>query len=204
VVLAAAWGSPPAHADRIAAIAVRRAPDGVVGFGLSGDERRGTTADYVPAFRRVRDAGLAAVPHAGFYHGAWHVREVVELLGATRVGHGLTALEDPAVVDLLAERGVTLEVCPTSYPPFGGPAPGELPLRALADAGVPVALATDDPLLFRTGLVGQYALVREHLDLSDAELARLATGSIRASCAPPALRERALAGVRDWLDSTSR
>lgn len=196
VILAASWGADPQRAERIAGLAVKYAPYGVVGFGLSNDERRGRVSDFVPAFRLVADAGLARVPHAGFYEGAWHVHECVELLGATRIGHGLTALQDPSVVALLAERQVTLEVCPTSYPPFGvTPAQGAVP-ALLADS-VPVALATDDPLLFGVGMVGQYEVARQAC--SDAELAAIAATSVGASHAPAGLRRQLLAGIRDWL-----
>jgi adenosine deaminase len=196
VVLAASWGAEPEHAERIAGLAVKHAPDGVLGFGLSNDERRGRVSDFVPAFRLVADAGLARVPHAGFYEGAWHVRDCVELLGATRIGHGLTSLDDPAVVALLAERQVALEVCPTSYPPFGV-ASALSAVPALLDDGVPVALASDDPLLFGVGVLGQYEMVRQVC--SDDALATIAATSVRASHAPADLKRWLLDGVRDWL-----
>lgn len=197
VVLAASWAADPEHAERIADLAVRYAADGVLGLGLSNDERRGHVRDFVPAFRTVADAGLGRVPHAGFYAGAWHVRECVELLGATRIGHGLSAVADPSVMALLAERDVALEVCPTSYPPFGvTPAPDAVP--SLLSAGVPVALATDDPLLFGVGMAGQYEILRPVC--SDAELAAVAATSVRASRAPAGLRRELLAGIRDWSD----
>jgi adenosine deaminase len=196
VVLAASWGADPQHAQRIAELAVKYAPDGALGLGLSNDERRGRVGDFVPAFRTVAEAGLARVPHAGFYEGAWHVRECVELLGATRIGHGLTAFQDPAVVALLAERQVALEVCPTSYPPFGvTPALDAVP--ALLADGVPVALATDDPLLFEAGMVDQYEIVRQVC--SDEALAAVAATSVRASHAPADLKRRLLDGIQDWL-----
>jgi adenosine deaminase len=196
VVLAASWGADPQHAERIAGLAVKYAPDGVLGFGLSNDERRGRVSDFVPAFRLVADAGLGRVPHAGFYEGAWHVRECVELLSATRIGHGLTALQDPSVVALLAERQVTLEVCPTSYPPFGV-TPALTAVPALLADGVPVALASDDPLLFGVGVLGQYEMVRQVC--SDAELATIAKTSVRASHAPAGLRRRLSDGIQGWL-----
>ena len=196
VILAASWGADPGHAERIAGLAVKYAPDGVLGFGLSNDERRGRVADFVPAFRLVADAGLARVPHAGFYEGAWHVRECVELLGATRIGHGLTALQDPSVVTLLAERQVALEVCPTSYPPFGV-TPALTAVSTLLAGGVPVALASDDPLLFGVGVLGQYEMVRQVC--SDADLATIATTSVQSSHAPAGLRRLLLDGIQGWL-----
>jgi adenosine deaminase len=200
VVLAASWAGSPQTAGQTARLAARYARHGVVGFGLSNDERRGRVADFVPACRLAADAGLLVVPHAGFYEGAQHVRACVDLLGAGRIGHGLAAATDAATVDLLATRRVTLEVCPTSYPPLGVCELTALPVRALLAAGVPVALGTDDPLLFGAGLADQYSIARHQLGLSDPELATLARHSIIASAAPPARKAALLAGVAAWLD----
>lgn len=197
VVLAASWARPPEVA---AQVAVRYAGAGVVGFGLSNDERTGRVADFAAACRTAAGAGLLVVPHGGFYEAAWHVRECVEVLGARRVGHGVTAAADPATRSLLAGRRVTLEVCPTSYPPFGVvPDLAAVPVRTLLAAGVPVALGTDDPLLFGAGLREQYAIARHELGCTDQELATLARHSITASAAPPPVRDRLLAGVAGWL-----
>src|SRR5690606_2827564 len=108
---------------------------GAVGLGLSNDERGARVADYAPAFGIARDAGLVRTPHAGFYTGAEHVRSCVELVGATRAGHGTAAAGDPATLQLLARRGVALEVCPTSCPPFGIHRAEEIPIRSLLSAG---------------------------------------------------------------------
>jgi adenosine deaminase len=198
VVLAASWARSPAVAVETARLAARYRDHGVVGFGLSNDERLGRVGDFAPAFTVAADAGLLTVPHAGFYEGAWHVRECVRL-GAARIGHGLTAAADPATVDLLATRSVALEVCPTSYPPLGVAELAALPIRRLLDAGVPVALGTDDPLLFGAGLAAQYAILREHLDLTDEELATLARHSVTSSGAPLDIRRRLVRGIDAWL-----
>lgn len=199
LILAASWGAPPEHALRLARLAARYASRGVVGFGLSNDERLGRVADFVPAFRVVAGAGLLAVPHSGFYTAAWHVRDCVTKLGARRIGHGLTAAADPATLALLAGRGVALELCPTSYPPLGViPDLASIPVRELLAAGVPVALGSDDPLLFGAGLAEQYAIARR-VGCPDGELAAIARHSITASAAPPAVRDRLLAGVAAWL-----
>ncbi len=202
VLVASSWTRSPAHALELAQLAASYAADGVVGFGLSNDERGGVVADFAPAFRVARDAGLVAAPHSGFYTPAHHVRECVTLLGATRIGHGTSAAQDPAVLELLASRGVTLEICPTSYPPFGVHPLPEIPLRAVMGAGVPVALSTDDPLLFGVGLAGQYEICRSTLGLSDTELATVAAGGITASAAPAELKTHLLEGVAQWLDPT--
>ncbi len=122
-----------------------------------------------------------------------------EHLGPDRIGHGVRSVEDPAVLDAVAESGVTLEVCPGSNVALGVyGTPAEVPLRRIVEAGIPVALGADDPLLFGTRLAAQYAAARE-LGFGDAELAALATGSLRASRAPERVRRAALEDVDAWL-----
>ncbi|WP_211239833.1 adenosine deaminase family protein [Jiangella gansuensis] len=201
MVVASSWARPGSHASRLARLAARYAGDGVVGFGLSNDERRGRVADFAPAFRIAAEHGLVRTPHAGFFTGAGHVRECVEVLGATRIGHGTSAVADPAVLELLADRQVALEVCPTSYPPFGVHPLAGVPVGAVLAAGVPVTIGSDDPLLFGVGLAGQYALCRDLLGLSNTELAALARCGIAASGAPGDVKRRLLAGVDAWSAS---
>ncbi|HEX6354794.1 adenosine deaminase [Actinophytocola sp.] len=202
VLVASSWVRPPAHALTLARLAARY--EGVVGFGLSNDERGAVVADFAPAFRVARDAGLLTAPHSGFYTPAAHVRECVELLGATRIGHGTSAATDPQVVDMLAARSVALEICPTSYPPFGVHELSTIPLKTFLAAGVPVALSTDDPLLFGVGLTGQYEICRTALGLTDEDLAFLAASGIQASAAPADLKTRLLSEVATWLATGSQ
>jgi adenosine deaminase len=197
LVVAANRTRHPGEAETLARVARRFAGAGVVGFGLSNDETRGDTAAFAKAFRIARDAGLVAVPHAGEMRGAGSVRLALDYLGPTRLGHGVRAVEDPAVVEELVRRGVVLEVCPASNAALGvAPSIEAVPVRALRAAGVEVALGADDPLVFRSGLVAQYASYTQE---GPAFLADLAASSIRASCAPPELKTRLLAGVDEWL-----
>ena len=197
VIVASSWTRSPAHAATLARLAARYAGQGVVGFGLSNDERHADVAAFAPAFAIAAAAGLLAVPHAGFYTGPEHVRACVEHLGADRIGHGTAAARDPATLRLLAERGVALEVCPTSYPPFGVHDLAAIPLRTLLDACVAVAISADDPLLFGVGLAGQYGICRDVLGLTDTELAGLAAASIRHSAAPQHLKAELLRRRRE-------
>src|SRR4029453_6467964 len=96
VIIAANRPRPPLDARTLARLAARYAGQGVVGFGLSNDERRGQTAEFGPAFRIARDAGLASVPHGGELRGAEAVAACLDLLGADRIGHGVRSVEDPA------------------------------------------------------------------------------------------------------------
>ena len=194
LVVAANRTRHPADAETLARVARRYAGRGVVGFGLSNDETRGDTAAFAKAFRIARDAGLAAVPHAGEMRGPGSVRLAVEHLVPTRLGHGVRAVEDPAVLDLLVERGVALEVCPASNVALGvRPSVDDVPVRQLRAAGLEVALGADDPLVFRSGLLDQYA------PYDAVTAADLAASSIRGSLAPPEVKARLLAGVDAWL-----
>jgi adenosine deaminase len=199
LIVAANRTRPPWEAELLARLAVRFAAYGVVGFGLSNDERRGTPEEFRKAFRIARDGGLAAVPHAGELLGADSVARTVEALSPLRIGHGVRAVEDPAVLAMLADRGIACEVCPASNVALGVVAgPDAVPLGALEAAGVPVVLAADDPLLFGASLLDQYAVARDHHGYQRDDLARLACASVTHSLMPPDLAASTLIDISTW------
>ena len=198
LVVAANRTRPPWEAETLARLAVRHAPDGVIGFGLSNDERAGRPDDFAKAFRIARAGGLVSMPHAGELLGAASVARTVDVLAPARIGHGVRAVEDAAVLRRLADAGIVCEVCPASNVALGIFSGHEaVPLRPLEEAGVPVVLAADDPLLFGAGLVEQYAAARDVHGYGRADLARLARASVTHSTMP---RERQLQILRD-IDS---
>jgi adenosine deaminase len=203
VVVAASRVRHPLDARILARLAARYAGDGlgqVVGFGLSNDERRGTTSEFASAFNIARRAGLACVPHGGELLGAQAVHETLMALDPDRLGHGVRSVEDPRVLDEVVRRGVALEVCPGSNVALGVfSAARDVPLRQLMDAGARIALGADDPLLFGSRLSAQYDIARTAHGLSDIELAALARGSIEASRAPESIRKQMFAGIDVWL-----
>jgi adenosine deaminase len=200
VIVAANRTRHPLDARTLARLAAQYAGRGVVGFGLSNDERRGRAEDFAPAFAIAHRAGLVAVPHGGELAGPDSVAACLDSLGAQRIGHGVRATEDPALLERLATAGVTLEICPMSNVRLGVyDQPAHVPLAALRDAGVAVALGADDPLLFGSRLVEQYEVARTNLGFSDESLADLARASVRGSCAPEPVRARLLAGIDAWL-----
>jgi len=200
VLVAANRMKHPLDARTLARLAVRYADRGVVGFGLSNDERRGLARDFDRAFAIAREGGLLAAPHGGELAGPSSVRDCLDDLGAGRIGHGVRAAEDPRLMQRLADRQITCEVCPASNVALGVyDKPEDVPLRTLFDAGVPLALGADDPLLFGSRLVAQYTTAREVHGFSDAELAELARMSLRAARIPEPERQRLLAGVDAWL-----
>ncbi|WP_328562147.1 adenosine deaminase [Streptomyces coelicoflavus] len=200
VLVAANRMKHPLDARTLARLAVRYAERGVVGFGLSNDERRGMARDFDRAFAIARDGGLLSAPHGGELTGPASVRDCLDDLEADRIGHGVRAAEDPRLLKRLADRQVTCEVCPASNVALGVyEKPEDVPLRRLFEAGVPMALGADDPLLFGSRLAAQYEIAREHHGFSDAELAELARQSVRGSAAPDEVKGKLLAGVDDWL-----
>ena len=200
VVIAANRTRHPMDARTLARLAAQYAGRGVVGFGLSNDERRGTTADFAPAFGIAERAGLLLAPHGGELLGPTSIRSCLDDLHAQRLGHGVRAAEDPALLDRLVEAGVALEVCPVSNVALGVYSDlTSVPLPTLLAAGATVALGADDPLLFGSRLAGQYATMRAAHDLTDPQLAELGRMSVRASRAPEETKAEILREVDQWL-----
>jgi adenosine deaminase len=202
VVVAANRTRHPLDGRTLARLAAQYAGRGVVGFGLSNDERRGNTRDFAPAFRIAQRAGLRLVPHGGELLGPESVRVCLDELHADRLGHGVRVVEDPALLARVAASGVPLEVCPLSNVSLGVYSdPTSVPLPELLEAGVIVALGADDPLLFGSRLASQYAAMRVAHDLDDAALATLAAMSVTSSCAPDSLKAQAHKEIHAWLGS---
>ena len=200
VVIAANRTRHPFDARTLARLAAQYAGRGVIGFGLSNDERRGDTAAFGPAFAIAERAGLMLVPHGGELLGPGHVDTCLSHLNPTRLGHGVRSIEDSDVLARIVDAGVALEVCPASNVSLGVYSTiEEVPVRELVKAGADVALGADDPLLFGSRLGGQYALLRAAQDFADAELAELARMSVRRSAAPDELKASAVADIDAWL-----
>jgi adenosine deaminase/aminodeoxyfutalosine deaminase len=201
------------------ALAVARAASlqsaGVIAFGIGGDELSVPASEFRAAFDYARDAGLHIVAHAGEIGGPDSIREAIAVLGAERIGHGIAAINDPALCDELAARAIPLEICPTSNlatgalalqtgkPLIVGAAAraatlADHPLKKLYDRGLCVTLSTDDPAMFHTNLRQEYAIAAS-LGFSAPPLVRLAENGFHAAFLPPdekfallrAFRERA-------------
>jgi len=155
---------------------------GMVAIGLGGDEAGFPAHHFANVFARARNAGLHAVAHAGEAAGAQSVRDAVEILGAERIGHGIRAIENPEVIDLLTQRNITLEICPTSNFRTGAvPENEHHPVVELHEAGVPLMIDSDDPAIFETDITQEYAYVESIAGL-DAVLT-FADRAIQASFA---------------------
>jgi adenosine deaminase len=162
--------------------AIRCRDRGVVALDLAGDEANFPGAMFVDHFRKAREAGLRIVAHAGEAAGAASVRQAVLGLGAERIGHGIRCIEDLAVVDLLKERGIPLEVCPTSNVHTSTVASYRAhPLPTLLARGLAVTLNTDDPSISGIDLAHEYRIAVEELGLTEADLRRMQETALAAA-----------------------
>lgn len=158
---------------------------GITGVDLHGDEPAGAAETFAPAFQLARELGLGLRAHAGEALGPESIWTAIETLGATRVAHGIRAVEDPALVERLEARDVTLEIAPTSNVRTAiVPSIQEHPVRWLFDHGIPVTIASDDPLPFFTDVEREYRLLVETFGFTLDELRRLNLNAAGAAFIP--------------------
>lgn len=153
----------------------------IVALGIGGDELQVPTAEFRGVYDRAAELGLNRLIHAGEVGGPEKIREAIELLGVERIGHGIAAVNDPALMDILAERKIPLEICPQSNIKTGALARQlarddaqieDHPLPKLFRHGIPIVLSTDDPALFETTLRGEYANAAQ-MGLQENELEQI-------------------------------
>ena len=155
----------------------------VVALSIDGNEAVAgrTGARFAEAFRRAGTAGLGRTVHAGESSGPEGVRDAIDVLGADRIDHGVRAIEDPALVQELADRRVPLGVCPSSNITLGiVPSLAEHPIDALRVAGVPVSVNTDDPAFLANDLVSEYAICAQAFGWSDDVITGVTQSSLDA------------------------
>jgi aminodeoxyfutalosine deaminase len=164
----------------------------IVAFGIGGDEMSVRTEEFRPAYEQARNNGLHLLMHAGEVGGPEKIREAIELLHAERIGHGIAAAHDPALMDLLVDRRIPLEICPQSNIRTGALAKQlrlpdarieDHPLPRLWRQGIPVVLSTDDPAMFHTTLEAEYENVAQ-MGLGESELAQLVNMSFEHAFLP--------------------
>ena len=170
------------HAREVMRWAARYRQHGVAALGIGGDEAAGPASLFPDVFREARDLGLHAVAHAGESCGPESIRDAVEVLGAERIGHGLTAVHDAGVMALLRERKIPLEVCPGSNVSTGLIARfGDHPLPKLLQAGLVVTLNSDDPAMFGTSLTEEFTQAALSFNLSRETLTGLCRNAVKSS-----------------------
>ncbi|MEO8094840.1 MAG: adenosine deaminase, partial [Pseudolysinimonas sp.] len=189
-VIAALRHHAPEVNEAVARAAAGMAGDGVVGFDLAGDELLfPELAPHRPAFDIARAAGLGITCHAAEAAPAAAAREAIELLGATRIGHGAHIVDDPDVLRWCADSGVVVEVCPTSNWYTGAIASvADHPAPRFRDAGIAVVLGDDNPMQTGSDLAAERDVLVRTLGWTDADLALLDATSIEAAFLEPAQR----------------
>jgi adenosine deaminase len=174
--------------------------DGLAGVDLHGPESMPTEPWTADVWARMRAAGKDTKCHAGEFDGAARVSEAVELLGVTRIQHGVRAIEDPAVLRLATDRGVTFDTTPISNVRMRVvPSLAAHPLRALLAAGINCTVSTDDQLVFNNTVIDEYRALAIEAGFTRAELARVAANGWRVATVPAAVRDAALAEIARQL-----
>ncbi len=187
-------------AEETLRIALDERPDGLVSFGLGGPEIGVPRPQFRPYFDQARAAGLRSVPHAGETTGPQTVWDALNELGAERIGHGISAAQDPQLLAYLAERQIGMEVCPTSNVRTRAVATlDEHPLPRLVEAGLLVTINSDDPPMFGTTLNDEYAVAARLLGVGAEGLAGLARNAVTASFLDPAGQQRIIAEIDAYL-----
>jgi adenosine deaminase len=185
---------PVATAEQVLEAALAFRQQGVVAFDLAGNERDYPAAPFAAVFQRARAEGLGVTVHAGEWAGAESVKVAVEHLGAQRIGHGIRSVEDPVLLDWLAERGLVLEVCPTSNVHSGAVGHwDDHPLRVLNHSVVPVTINTDDPLVSDICLSDELHVAITRLGMTLADLKKHTRAALNAAFLPVSERQRLLA-----------
>jgi aminodeoxyfutalosine deaminase len=171
----------------------------IVAFGIGGDELSVPTAEFRAVYDRAGEIGLHRLIHAGEMGAPDKIREAIKLLGVERIGHGIAAINDPSLMELLAERKIPLEVCPESNLRTGAlarqlarkdAAIEDHPLPAFFRHGIPVVLSTDDPAMFHTTLQDEYAHAAR-MGLQEEELSRISEMSFEYAFVPNDEKRRA-------------
>jgi len=186
-------------AEETTRLAVDLRPEGLVSFGLGGPEIGVARPQFKPYFDRAIAAGLRSVPHSGETTGPQSIWDALNELGAERIGHGTSAVQDPRLLAHLAEHRIPLEVCPTSN--IATRAVSTLddhPLKEMVSAGVLVTINSDDPPMFGTDLNTEYAVAARLLDLDETGLAALAKNAVEASFLDPAGKAQIAAEIDSY------
>lgn len=183
----------PEAAKETALCAAETAGDWIVGFGIAGDETVGKPKDFAWSFDCAREAGLRLTAHAGEWGGPESVRDVLDDLRVERIGHGVRAIEDLALVDRLAEDGTVLEVCPGSNIALGVYRNWRShPIHNLRERGVTVTVSTDDPPFFHTTMTREYERLAEAFDWDDGVFEDIAKSSAEAAFCDKDTKEKIL------------
>ncbi|MEI7771559.1 MAG: adenosine deaminase [Chloroflexales bacterium] len=186
----------PDLAWQVLDVARKAQPIGVVGWSIGGNEIGFPPEPFAGVFAAAREAGLSLMAHAGEVVGPQSVWGAIESLGVARLGHGIRSVDDPHLLATLAQRGVVLDVCPSSNVRTGAvPSWEEHPLRKLYDAGVQVTINSDDPTFFDTTITEEYRRAVAHFGFGADELVAMTRNAARSTFLPAVERAALCAQV---------
>ena len=180
----------PEKAKEVALVAAETAGDWIVGFGIAGDEKAGEPRDFAWSFDAAREAGLRLTAHAGEWRGAESVKDTIDALRPERIGHGVRAIENPELVDRLAEDGIVLEICPGSNVTLGVyPDWRAHPIERLREKDVKVTVSTDDPPFFHTTMTREFDALADAFGWDEDDFDDLNRVALEAAFCDAATRE---------------
>jgi adenosine deaminase len=193
---------PDGTARTLAAITEVADEAGVIGIGIGGYEAENPPEQFAEVYRKARQSGFHLTAHAGEAAGPDSVWGAIKTLKVERIGHGVRAAEDPALVDYLVESQLPLEVCPTSNIRTGVVTDWDNhPARALIEAGVMVTINTDDPALFHSSLAGEYQVLHDRFGLDEDAIRRISLAAVDASWASTDTTARLTGRINEWWDA---
>jgi adenosine deaminase len=193
-ILSRSFGEASCHLELQALL---RAKDHIVALDLAGDEKGFPAIRFTEHFKLARDAGWNITVHAGEADGPQSIRQAIDALGATRIGHGVAASEDPNLMDFMANNGISIECCLTSN--FQTGACTEIPqhpIKTFIERGIVVTLNTDDPGVSGIEIADEYKLAREVVGLSAEQLEQIQLNGVGVAFATDTVKRELLSQLR--------
>lgn len=175
--------------------------DGFIGIGLGGAEQKGPSKEFGPVFEKAITDKYHAVAHAGEDVGPESIWDALRICHAERIGHGITSVQDPELVKYVRENKIPIEVCPTSnvFTKKYVKKMAEHPVREMFDKGIPVTIATDDPIFFGAELLDEYWNLYSKLHFSKKDMKQIVINSFDDSFLPNDKKESFKAKVeQNW------
>jgi adenosine deaminase len=193
---------PEGTARTLAAITEVAEEARIIGIGIGGYEAENPPELFADVYRTAQASGFRLTAHAGEAAGPESVWGAIKALGAERIGHGVRAAEDPALVEYLVEHQLPLEVCPTSNIRTAVVSDWEThPARSLIEAGVMVTINTDDPALFHSSLAGEYRVLEDRFGFGEETIRRVSLAAVDASWAPAQTKADLAGRINEWWDA---
>jgi adenosine deaminase len=193
-ILSRSYGEATCHQELQALL---RAKDDIVALDLAGDEKGFPAIRFKQHFKLARDAGWNITVHAGEADGPHSIRQAIDELGATRIGHSVAAREDPHLMDFMANNNISIECCLTSNFQTGACTNiADHPIKTFMERGIVVTLNTDDPGVSGIEIADEYKLASEVVGLSAEQLAQIQLNGVKVAFAEDSVKEQLLSQLR--------